>query len=50
MQIAVIGLDEQQSSDDLAGSVPALVGTPYGRILLLKIALFLVMVCVAAVT
>ena len=33
----------------LAGNVPALVGTPYGRILLLKIALFLVMVGVAAV-
>jgi copper resistance protein D len=32
----------------LAGSVPALVGTDYGRLLLVKIALFLVMVCIAA--
>ncbi len=33
----------------LAGTVPALIGTPYGRILLLKIALFLVMLGIAAV-
>jgi len=33
----------------LAGSVPALVGTDYGRLLLVKIALFLVMVSIAAV-
>jgi len=33
----------------LAGSIPALVGTPYGRLLLLKIALFLTMVAIAAV-
>jgi len=33
----------------LAGSMPALVGTNYGRLLLAKIALFLAMVCIAAV-
>lgn len=33
----------------LAGSVPALTGTDYGRLLLIKIALFLVMVALAAV-
>jgi putative copper resistance protein D len=33
----------------LAGTVPALVGTGYGRLLLLKIALFLAMVSIAAV-
>jgi copper resistance protein D len=32
----------------LAGSIPALVGTDYGRLLLLKIALFLGMVAIAA--
>ena len=34
---------------ELAGSVPALVGTDYGRLLLVKVALFLVMMLVAAV-
>jgi putative copper resistance protein D len=33
----------------LAGSVPALFGTDYGRLLLIKIALFLAMVAIAAV-
>jgi putative copper export protein/mono/diheme cytochrome c family protein len=33
----------------LAGSVPALLGTPYGRLLLVKIALFAAMICVAAI-
>lgn len=33
----------------LAGSIPALLGTDYGRLVLLKIALFLLMVAVAAV-
>jgi len=33
----------------LAGSIPALLGTDYGRLLLVKIALFLVMVATAAV-
>ena len=33
----------------LAGTVPALVGTPYGRLLLFKIGCFLTMVAVAAV-
>jgi len=33
----------------LAGSVPALLGTPYGQLLLLKILLFLAMVAIAAV-
>jgi copper resistance protein D len=33
----------------LAGSVPALAGTDYGRLLLIKIALFLIMVAIAAV-
>ena len=33
----------------LAGSVPALVGTPYGRLLLAKVALFCGMVAIAAV-
>jgi putative copper resistance protein D len=33
----------------LSGSVPALVGTDYGRLLLLKVALFLAMVTIAAV-
>jgi putative copper export protein/mono/diheme cytochrome c family protein len=33
----------------LAGSVPALVGTDYGRLLLVKVALFLLMVAIAAV-
>jgi copper resistance protein D len=33
----------------LAGSIPALVGTDYGRLLLTKIAFFLAMVCIAAV-
>src|SRR5262249_13444777 len=33
----------------LAGSVPALIGTDYGRLLLAKVALFLAMVAVAAV-
>jgi copper resistance protein D len=33
----------------LAGSIPALVGTDYGDLLLAKIALFLAMVCMAAV-
>jgi putative copper export protein/mono/diheme cytochrome c family protein len=33
----------------LAGSVPALVGTEYGELLLLKVALFLAMVAIAAV-
>jgi putative copper export protein/mono/diheme cytochrome c family protein len=33
----------------LAGSVPALVGTDYGRLLLVKVALFLVMVAIAAI-
>jgi len=33
----------------LAGSVPALVGTPYGRLLLAKVALFAGMVAIAAV-
>lgn len=33
----------------LAGSVPALLGTPYGQLLLLKIALFLTMIAVASV-
>ena len=32
----------------LAGSVPALVGTPYGRLLLIKIGLFIAMVSIAA--
>ena len=32
----------------LAGSVPALVGTPYGRMLLIKIGLFIGMVSIAA--
>jgi putative copper export protein/mono/diheme cytochrome c family protein len=32
----------------LAGSVPALVGTPYGRLLLIKIGLFITMVSIAA--
>ncbi len=31
----------------LAGSVPALVGTPYGRLLLIKIGLFIAMVLIA---
>jgi copper resistance protein D len=34
---------------DLAGSAPALFGTDYGRLLLAKVALFLLMVSVAAV-
>jgi putative copper resistance protein D len=34
---------------ELAGSVPALIGTDYGRLLLVKVALFVVMVSVAAV-
>jgi putative copper resistance protein D len=33
----------------LAGSIPALIGTDYGRLLLIKIALFLVMLLFAAV-
>jgi putative copper resistance protein D len=33
----------------LAGTIPALVGTPYGHLLLIKVALFLAMVAVAAV-
>jgi putative copper export protein len=33
----------------LAGSVPALLGTPYGQLLLVKIALFAVMIAVAGV-
>jgi putative copper resistance protein D len=33
----------------LAGSIPALVGTDYGRLLLLKVALFLIMLLFAAV-
>ena len=33
----------------LAGSVPALIGTDYGRLLLAKVALFLAMVAVAAI-
>jgi len=33
----------------LAGSIPALTGTDYGRLLLIKIALFVVMVAIAAV-
>jgi putative copper export protein/mono/diheme cytochrome c family protein len=33
----------------LTGSIPALVGTPYGRVLLLKIALVVTMVAIAAV-
>jgi putative copper export protein/mono/diheme cytochrome c family protein len=33
----------------LAGSIPALVGTDYGRLLLVKIGLFVVMVSIAAV-
>ena len=33
----------------LAGSVPALVGTYYGRLLLVKVALFVVMVSIAAI-
>lgn len=33
----------------LAGSIPALVGTNYGRLLLAKVALFFVMVAIAAV-
>jgi putative copper export protein/mono/diheme cytochrome c family protein len=33
----------------LAGSLPALVGTPYGRLLLVKIGLFVTMVVIAAV-
>ncbi|HEV2265280.1 MAG TPA: copper homeostasis membrane protein CopD [Stellaceae bacterium] len=33
----------------LAGNVPALIGTLYGRLLLIKIALFLIMLTVAAV-
>ena len=33
----------------LAGSIPALLGTDYGQLLLVKIALFLVMVATAAV-
>jgi putative copper export protein/mono/diheme cytochrome c family protein len=33
----------------LAGSVPALIGTDYGRLLLAKVALFAVMVAIAAV-
>ena len=32
----------------LAGSLPALVGTPYGRLLLIKIGLFIAMVSIAA--
>jgi uncharacterized membrane protein len=31
----------------LAGSVPALVGTPYGRLLLIKISLFIAMILIA---
>jgi Copper resistance protein D len=37
------------NSWELMGSVPALFGTDYGRLLLAKVALFLVMVSVAAV-
>ena len=33
----------------LSGSIPALLGTPYGRLVLLKIALFMAMVGIAAV-
>jgi putative copper export protein/mono/diheme cytochrome c family protein len=33
----------------LSGSIPALLGTPYGRLVLLKIALFTTMVAIAAV-
>jgi putative copper resistance protein D len=33
----------------LAGSIPALLGTQYGRLVLLKVSLFLVMVSVAAI-
>jgi putative copper resistance protein D len=33
----------------LVGSIPALTGTEYGRLLLIKIALFLVMIAIAAV-
>jgi putative copper export protein/mono/diheme cytochrome c family protein len=33
----------------LAGSVPALIGTDYGRLLLVKVALFIAMVAIAAV-
>jgi putative copper resistance protein D len=37
------------NSWELAGSVPALFGTDYGRLLLVKVALFLVMLSIAAV-
>jgi putative copper export protein/mono/diheme cytochrome c family protein len=33
----------------LAGSIPALVGTPYGRLLLIKIGLFIAMVLIAVI-
>ena len=33
----------------LAGSVPALLGTPYGRLLIVKVVLFATMICLAAV-
>ena len=33
----------------LSGNVPALLGTPYGRLLLIKIALFVAMLCLGAI-
>lgn len=33
----------------LAGSVPSLIGTDYGRLLIVKVALFAAMICIAAI-
>ncbi len=47
--VAVVLASGVVNTWELAGSVPALFGTEYGRLLLAKVALFLVMLSVAAV-
>ena len=47
--MALLGLTGAINSIFLVGSFPALVGTPYGRLLSLKIALFVAMVGLALV-
>ncbi len=47
--VALVALTGIVNTAILVGSVGGLIGTPYGRLLLVKIALFLLMVSLAAV-
>ena len=46
--VAIIGATSVVQANQLVGGIPALVGTAYGRMTLAKLALFIVLLCFAA--